>query len=73
MFDSSTQTHPVNAGATHNDEMCNLYLMLYSQLPYFMSCYGASQVERHGTGGMPAGSTLEVPLQTLMLHAATVS
>ena len=64
MFDSSSQTQPVNAGATHNDEMCNLYLMLYSQLPYFMSCYGTPQVERHGTGGIPTKSTLEVPSLT---------
>ncbi len=61
MFDSSNQTRPVNAGATHHDEMCNLYLMLYSQLPYFMSCYGSPQIERHGTGGIPFESTLEVP------------
>lgn len=67
MFDSSNQTHPVNAGATHHDEMCNLYLMLYSQLPYFMSCYGSPQIERHGTGGIPSESSLEVPL----LHAAS--
>lgn len=60
MFDSSSQTQPVNAGATHNDEMCNLYLMLYSQLPYFMSCYGSPQVEKHGTGGIPSESRLEV-------------
>lgn len=60
MFDSSNQTRPVKAGSTHNDEMCNLYLMLYSQLPYFMSCYGSPQIERHGTGGIPAESTLEV-------------
>lgn len=64
MFDSSNQTKPVNAGATHNDEMCNLYLMLYSQLPYFMSCYGVSQIERRGTGGVPAEGTLEVPGST---------
>ena len=64
MFDSSNQTKPVNAGATHNDEMCNLYLMLYAQLPYFMSCYGVSQIERRGTGGVPAEGTLEVPVST---------
>ena len=60
MFDSSGVTKAVNAGATHNDEMCNLYLMLYSQLPFFMACYGSPQVERHGMGGVPEGGKLEV-------------
>jgi hypothetical protein len=32
------QDHAVHAGATHADEMCNLYLMLYSQLPVFSWC-----------------------------------
>jgi hypothetical protein len=32
------QVHPVRAGHTHADEMCNEYLMVYSQLPTFMWC-----------------------------------
>lgn len=32
------QDHTVVAGHTAADEMCNLYLMLYSQLPYFGWC-----------------------------------
>ncbi len=60
MFDSSAVHSPVNAGATHTDEMCNLYLMLYSQLPFFMACYGSPQVDRHGMGGIPPAGRLEV-------------
>ncbi|EFN58531.1 hypothetical protein CHLNCDRAFT_34137 [Chlorella variabilis] len=37
-FNSSGVHHEVHAGATHSDEMCNLYLMLYSHLPVFMWC-----------------------------------
>lgn len=62
MFDSSAVHSPVNAGATHNDEMCNLYLMLYSQLPFFMACYGSPQVDRHGMGGIPPAGRVELDL-----------
>ncbi|DBA66998.1 TPA: hypothetical protein ACH3X2_002106 [Trebouxia sp. C0005] len=62
MFDSSAVHNPVNAGATHNDEMCNLYLMLYSQLPFFMACYGSPQVDRHGMGGIPPAGRVELDL-----------
>ncbi|KAL0044814.1 hypothetical protein WJX82_010409 [Trebouxia sp. C0006] len=62
MFDSSAVHSPVNAGATHNDEMCNLYLMLYSQLPFFMACYGSPQVDRHGMGGIPPAGRVELDM-----------
>lgn len=62
MFDSTSVKQAVNAGATHNDEMCNLYLMLYSQLPYFMACYGSPQVEKHGMGGIPLEGRVEVSM-----------
>lgn len=42
----------MRAGHTSSDEMCNLYLMLYSRLPFFMWCldkYPAAQV-RTGLG-----------------------
>ena len=59
LFDSTSVKKSVNAGATHNDEMCNLYLMLYSQLPYFMACYGSPQIEKHGMGGIPLEGRIE--------------
>src|SRR5947209_4079502 len=31
-FSSLDQTEPVSAGATHANEMCNLYMMLYGDL-----------------------------------------
>lgn len=62
IFDSTSVKRAVNAGATHNDEMCNLYLMLYSQLPYFMACYRSPQVEKHGMGGIPLEGRIEVRL-----------
>ena len=62
LFDSTSVKKSVKAGATHNDEMCNLYLMLYSQLPYFMACYGSPQVEKHGMGGIPLEGRVEVRL-----------
>lgn len=35
---SPPQDRTVHAGHTSSDEMCNLYLMLYSHLPFFMWC-----------------------------------
>lgn len=43
------QGHAVHAGHTSSDEMCNLYLMLYSHLPFFMWCFDghpAAEVRR---------------------------
>lgn len=37
------QGHVVVSGAAHSDEMCNLYLMLYGQLPIFMWCMDGSE------------------------------
>lgn len=52
-FNSSEVGHVVVSGAAHSDEMCNLYLMLYGQLPIFMWCMDGSEwVELGGAGGM---------------------
>lgn len=37
-FDSTGQTTVVVAGATHEHEMCNLYLMVYAPLPHLQMC-----------------------------------
>ena len=37
-FDSESISSGVASGHTSNDEMCNLYLMVYSEIPYFMWC-----------------------------------
>ncbi|KAI7845909.1 hypothetical protein COHA_000641, partial [Chlorella ohadii] len=53
-FDSSTVDHTVVSGHSAADEMCNLYLMLYSQLPYFGWCLdNQTVVEMLGPGGLP--------------------
>ncbi len=42
------------AGSTHHNEMCNLYMMMWSELPVFHTCSGGGQ---HGDGPFldPAG------------------
>ncbi|KAL4858006.1 Peptidyl-glycine alpha-amidating monooxygenase A [Chlorella vulgaris] len=58
-FNSSEVGHVVVSGAAHSDEMCNLYLMLYGQLPIFMWCMDGSEwVELGGAGGMSDESQL---------------
>lgn len=53
-FDSSNKTRAVNAGHTSADEMCNLYLMLYSEAPFFMWCLdGTEWVQDGAAGGIP--------------------
>ena len=50
-FNSTERTTPTSAGATHHNEMCNLYMILWSELPVFMSCYGQhATVDRNGPG-----------------------
>ena len=50
----------MRAGASHHDEMCNLYMMVSSELPYFMSCNGGmAAVSGRGAGGIPAPAHLE--------------
>ena len=53
-FDSSSMTTAVHAGHTSSDEMCNFYLMVYSELPFFMWCVDGNEwIHAHGAGGMP--------------------
>ena len=59
-FSSAETNHVVRAGASHHDEMCNLYMMVSSELPYFMSCNGGmAAVSGRGAGGIPAPARLE--------------
>ncbi|KAK9908849.1 hypothetical protein WJX75_003782 [Coccomyxa subellipsoidea] len=63
-FDSTERTEVTHAGSTHHHEMCNLYMMMWSELPVFMTCSGqgtwsdAASVELHGPGGLPAAGHL---------------
>ncbi|KAL4442992.1 hypothetical protein ABPG77_008483 [Micractinium sp. CCAP 211/92] len=59
-FDSTGMGHAVHAGHTSSDEMCNLYLMLYSHLPFFMWCFdGHPAAEVSGPGGLPKRGQLQ--------------
>jgi len=54
MFNTSAVGHAVHAGATHADEMCNLYLMAWGALPGFGTCVdaGPAAADRRGPGGV---------------------
>jgi hypothetical protein len=53
-FDSREASRDVHAGATHGDEMCNLYLMLYSPLPHLEMCAdGSSLTDDRSPGNLP--------------------
>lgn len=53
-FDSSHMKNSVRAGHTSSDEMCNLYLMVASRLPFFMWCIGGKEfIKADGAGGLP--------------------
>jgi peptidylamidoglycolate lyase len=41
-YNSMNQNHYVSVGATHRDEMCNLYLMYHSAMPSMMECVGGT-------------------------------
>lgn len=56
-FDSRTRTEETQAGNTHNDEMCNMYMMVYARHPVISMCntgeFGHSDTS---PGGMPKQS-----------------
>ncbi|KAK9800913.1 hypothetical protein WJX73_010392 [Symbiochloris irregularis] len=59
-YDSRSVSHVVRAGSTHHDEMCNLYFMMWTEMPIFLSCYNhARDVSHHGPGGIPTSATLQ--------------
>ena len=42
-FDSTERTEVTTAGSTHHNEMCNLYMMMWSELPVFLTCGGGGR------------------------------
>ena len=60
-FDSRERTEVTIAGATHHNEMCTLYMMMWSELPVFLTCGGggtlgdAANIDPKGPGGSPGG------------------
>lgn len=59
VFNTTGVAHTVHAGATHADEMCNLYLMAWGALPAFGTCVdaGPGVTDRRGPGGVGLGLT----------------
>ncbi|WIA13049.1 hypothetical protein OEZ86_006342 [Tetradesmus obliquus] len=58
-FDSSDKSVSVGAGPTHEHEMCNMYLMVYSALPHMEMCSdGSSMVDERSPGNMPRAAAL---------------
>ena len=57
-FDASERDAMTPAGSTHLHEMCNLYMMMWSELPVFMTCSGAGShgdqpsIEPNGAGAV---------------------
>eukprot|EP00803_Ostreobium_quekettii_P002596 evm.model.scf_760EXC.6 EVM.evm.TU.scf_760EXC.6 scf_760EXC:55513-65279(+) len=57
-FNSTSETMAVYAGSKHNNEMCNLYMMQYAEMPYFVHCADNTPVvDLEGPGGMLANAT----------------
>jgi hypothetical protein len=55
VFDSTGVDHVVQAGPTHDHEMCNMYLMVYSTLPHIEMCNdGSVTVADKQPGNLPA-------------------
>jgi hypothetical protein len=54
-FNASGTTADVSAGATHANEMCNLYLLFHADAPTALGCYDASggAVETHSGPAAP--------------------
>lgn len=55
-FNSLEREAVTSAGSTHHDEMCNMYMMMWSELPVFLTCGGggpwndAPYTNMHGPG-----------------------
>lgn len=50
-FNSTERDDVTWAGATHHHEMCNLYMIMWSELPVFINCYdNFTAVDYHGAG-----------------------
>ena len=55
-YDSSSVSTPTRAGMTHNDEMCNMYMMVYSWFPFINFCAGALNTGDNRPGTMSQSS-----------------
>lgn len=59
-FNSQNSNVPVAAGHTSSDEMCNLYLMVYGELPHFAWCvHDSTWIADEPAGGVPLSVTIQ--------------
>ena len=71
VFDTSNRTSATRAGWGHEDEMCNLYLMVHAEAPRYASCTGTAtggggrskfdfeSAARRGAAGEPYARRIE--------------
>ena len=58
-FNSTVQKQSVAAGPTHEHEMCNMYLMVYSNMPHIEMCAdGTGLVGDQSPGNLPKQAAL---------------
>ena len=59
-FDSSERDSTTSAGSTHHDEVCNLYLLTSSALPFFQMCTNnLGNTDRFGAGACQPSAAFE--------------
>eukprot|EP00884_Botryococcus_braunii_P000484 jgi/Botrbrau1/10436/Bobra.0133s0043.1 len=62
-YNTTEMDHVVRAGSTHSDEMCNLYMMMWAEMPVYFNCYdGPVSFQRYGPGGIPLDAHLSAEL-----------
>ncbi|KAJ9507908.1 hypothetical protein QJQ45_021247 [Haematococcus lacustris] len=60
-FDSTGRPTWTAAGSTHNDEMCNLYMMVYAPHPFIVMCNNAGfTVNEQTPGTMPRSASFQL-------------
>ena len=68
-FNSSERSETTYAGATHHNEMCNLYMIMWSELPVFWSCHGNWLAnDLHGAGISTYSALLQTQRGVIVLQ-----
>ncbi|KXZ51597.1 hypothetical protein GPECTOR_12g561 [Gonium pectorale] len=58
-YDTTSRKDPINAGGTHNDEMCNMYVMVYGKTSYITMCSNnQADIRDDSPGALPRGATV---------------
>ncbi|GAX81472.1 hypothetical protein CEUSTIGMA_g8901.t1 [Chlamydomonas eustigma] len=56
-FDSTSRTTTTNSGGTHHDEMCNMYMMVFSWQPFIAMCSGHFGLGDNSPGALPRSAS----------------